>query len=223
VRSSAGVDDVSRAGGLNGIATARCRAEGPTFRAAKCAHLGASAQGRLRRPSDRYHAARPGDSKSQEAAQRDLREAYWPAAAEDRRGAGARFFYDGRDGQGFRLSRQGNRSSAGDTTACSRVLNGHCIVVIPLWKFSPSIRERCDWLTGIELRNVCFVPKADVKGVFDGITVGSNDLNEAGLIEIGTSQSVCGGASSSLSLAVNIAIRTSASARVRFGLYASSS
>src|SRR5262249_3439415 len=26
----------------------------------------------------------------------------WPAAAEDRRG-GARFFYDGRDGQGFRL------------------------------------------------------------------------------------------------------------------------
>jgi ATP-dependent Clp protease protease subunit len=33
---------------------------------------------------------------------------YWPAAAEDRRGAGARFFYDGRDGQGFRLSRQGN-------------------------------------------------------------------------------------------------------------------
>src|SRR5262249_27952664 len=42
-----------------------------------------------------------------------------------------RFFYDGRDGQGFWLSRQGNRSSAGDTTACSRVLNGHCIVVIP--------------------------------------------------------------------------------------------
>ena len=30
-----------------------------------------------------------------------------------RRGAGARFFYDGRDGQGFRLTRQGNRSSAG--------------------------------------------------------------------------------------------------------------
>jgi hypothetical protein len=53
-----------------------------------------------------------------------LGQAYWPAAAEDRRGAGARFFYDGRDGQGFRLSRQGNRSSAGDTTACSRVLNG---------------------------------------------------------------------------------------------------
>src|SRR5262249_45366936 len=115
----------SRAGGLNGIATARCRGEGPTFRAAKCAHLGASAQGRLRGPSDRHHAARPGDSKSQETAQRDLREAYWPAAAEDRRGAGARFFYDGRDGQGFRFSRQGNRSSAGDATACNRVLNGH--------------------------------------------------------------------------------------------------
>src|SRR6516164_7176942 len=95
-----------------------------TFRAAKCAHLGASAQGRLRGPSDRHHAARPRDSESQEAAQRDLHEAYWPAAAEDRRGAGARFFYDGRDGQGFRLSRQGNRSSAGGTTACSRVLNG---------------------------------------------------------------------------------------------------
>src|SRR6516165_516550 len=29
-------------------------------------------------------------------------------------------------------SRQGNRSSAGDTTACSRVLNGHCIVLMPL-------------------------------------------------------------------------------------------
>src|SRR5215468_6617584 len=131
VRAAAGVDDMSRAGGLNGIATARCRGEGPTFRAAKCAHLGASAQGRLRGPSDRYHAARPGDSKSQEAAQRDLREAYWPAAAEDRRGAGARFFYDGRDGQGLRLSRQGNRSSAGDTTACSRVLNRHASWLSP--------------------------------------------------------------------------------------------
>ena len=37
--------------------------------AAKCAHLGASAQGRLRGPGDRHHAARPGDSESQEAAQ----------------------------------------------------------------------------------------------------------------------------------------------------------
>jgi Clp protease len=74
---------------------------------------------------DTMQFVRPRDSKSQEAAQRDLREAYWPVAAEDRRGAGARFFYDGRDGQGFRLSRQGNRSSAGDATACSRVLNGH--------------------------------------------------------------------------------------------------
>src|SRR5262249_32219616 len=127
-------------------ATARCRAEGPTFRAAKCAHLGASAQGRLRGPSDRHHAARPGDSKSQETAQRDLREAYWPVAAEGRRGAGARFFYDGRDGQGFRLSRQGNRSSAGDATACSRVLNGHASGYPPGWRFSPSIRERCEWL-----------------------------------------------------------------------------
>jgi ATP-dependent Clp endopeptidase proteolytic subunit ClpP len=45
------------------------RAEGPTFRAAKCAHLGASAQGRLRGPGDRHHAACPGDSESQEAAQ----------------------------------------------------------------------------------------------------------------------------------------------------------
>jgi hypothetical protein len=57
-------------GNLAGLIAARCRAEGPTFRAAKCAHLGASAQGRLRGPSDRHHAARPGDSKSQEAAQR---------------------------------------------------------------------------------------------------------------------------------------------------------
>jgi len=54
----------------------------------------------------------------------------WPAAAEDRRG-GARFFYDGRDGQGFRLSRQGSRSSARDTTACSRVLNGHALWLSP--------------------------------------------------------------------------------------------
>src|SRR6516225_9307677 len=122
---------MSRASGLNGIATARCRGVGPTLRAAKCSQLCASAQGRLRGPSDRYHAARPGDSKSQEAAQRDLREAYWPAAAEDRRGARARFFYDGRDGQGFRLSRQGNRSSAGDATACSRVLNEHASWLSP--------------------------------------------------------------------------------------------
>ena len=39
----------------------------------------------------------------------------------------------------------------------------------------------------------------------------------------GASQSVCGGPSSSLSLAVNIAIRRSASARVRLGLNASNS
>src|SRR5262249_14358185 len=156
----------SRAGGLNGIATARCRGEGPTFRAAKCAHLGASAQGRLRRPSDRYHAARPGDSKSQEAAQRDLREAYWPAAAEDRRGAGARFFYDGRDGQGFRLSRQGNRSSAGDTTACSRVLNGHCtwlsprLEVFTIVEGMSALPPKTDMVQ--QDRDVCLVPKADI-------------------------------------------------------------
>src|SRR3974390_760747 len=93
---------------LGQAAAARRRAEGPTFYAAKCAHLGASAQGRLRGPGDRHHAARPGDFKSQEAAQRDLHEAYWPAAAEDRRRAGTRLFSDGRDGQGFRLSRRGN-------------------------------------------------------------------------------------------------------------------
>ena len=51
----------------------------------------------------------PRNPKSQEAAQRDLHEAYRPAAAEDRRRAGARLFYDGGDGQGFRLGRQGNR------------------------------------------------------------------------------------------------------------------
>jgi hypothetical protein len=39
----------------------------------------------------------------------------------------------------------------------------------------------------------------------------------------GASQSVCGGPSSSLSLAVNTAIRRSASARVRLGLNASNS
>ena len=66
-------------------------------------------KGGFRGPGDRHHAARPGDSESQETAQRDLQEAYRPAAAEDRRCAGARLFYDGGDGQGFRLSRQGNR------------------------------------------------------------------------------------------------------------------
>src|SRR5262249_34174262 len=55
------------------------------------------------------HAARPGDSESQETTQRDLQKAYRPAAAEDRRCAGARLFYDGGNGQGFRLGRQGNR------------------------------------------------------------------------------------------------------------------
>jgi hypothetical protein len=42
-------------------------------------------------------------------------------------------------------------------------------------------------------------------------------------IDIGKSQSVCGGSPSSLSLAANAAIRRSASARVRLGLNASSS
>src|SRR5262249_8884403 len=65
------------------------------------------------------------------AAPRDLHEAYRPAAAEDRRRAGARLFYDGGDGQGFRLSRQGNRSAAGDATACGRVMNGHASMVVP--------------------------------------------------------------------------------------------
>src|SRR5262249_23494115 len=68
---------------------------------------------------------------------------------EDRRRAGARLFYDGGDGQGFRLSRQGNRSAAGDATACGRVMNGHASMVVPtktksmpvpLWRVSPSIR-----------------------------------------------------------------------------------
>src|SRR5215831_1416060 len=149
-----------------------------------------NAQGRLRGPSDRHHAARPGDSKSQEAAQRDLREAYWPAAAEDRRGVGARFFYDGRDGQGFRLSRQGNRSSAGDATACSRVLNGHASMVVPL-------------VGGFHHQFVRVVSSL------------AADRRPG-------SHSVCGGSSSNLSLAVNIAIRRSASSCVRFGLNASS-
>ena len=47
--------------------------------------------------------------KSQETAQRDLQKAYRPAAAEDRRCAGARLFYDGGNGQRFRLSGQSNR------------------------------------------------------------------------------------------------------------------
>ena len=66
--ASAGVDAVRRAGSLNGIAAARRGSKGPAFRAAKCPHLGASTQGRLRGPGDRHYAARPGDSESQEVA-----------------------------------------------------------------------------------------------------------------------------------------------------------
>src|SRR4029453_7408166 len=107
IRPHVCVEMVARSGEL--ISTPSTAPHRVTTRPAKCAHLGASAQGRLRGPGDRHHAARPGDSESQEAAQRNLHEAYRPAVAEDRRRAGARLFYDGRDGQGFRLSRQGNR------------------------------------------------------------------------------------------------------------------
>ena len=61
VRPPVSTRAVHRAGRLNGIIAARRRGEGPAFCAAKCAHLGASAQGRLRGPGDRHHAARPGD------------------------------------------------------------------------------------------------------------------------------------------------------------------
>jgi hypothetical protein len=50
-----------------------------------------------------------------------------------------------------------------------------------------------------------------------------HDALQVKLLTRDEDQSVCGGPSSSLSLAFNIAIRISASARVRFGLNASSS
>ena len=54
--------------------------KGQRFALPNVPHLGASAQGRLRGPGDRHHAARPGDFESQETAQRDLHETYRPAA-----------------------------------------------------------------------------------------------------------------------------------------------
>jgi ATP-dependent Clp protease, protease subunit len=41
------------------------------------------------------------------------------------------FFMTAEMAKDFGLSRQGNRSSAGDTTACSRVLNGHASWLSP--------------------------------------------------------------------------------------------
>jgi ATP-dependent Clp protease protease subunit len=91
---------VSRAGGLNGIAAARCRAERPTFRAAKCFEgqatdimLHAQEILNLKKRLNEIYVKHTGQplQKIEEALERD-------------------FFYDGRDGQGFQLSRQGNRS-----------------------------------------------------------------------------------------------------------------
>src|SRR5262249_30667198 len=72
----------------------------------------ASAVRRLPGPGDRHHAARPGDPEPEEAPERNLREAYRPAAQENRGRARARLFPDRRDGGGVGGRRQGHRQAA---------------------------------------------------------------------------------------------------------------
>src|SRR5205807_2484001 len=73
------------------------------------AHHAASAVRRLPGPSDRHHASCPGDPESQEASQRDLREAHRPAAQEDRGRARARLLPDWGNGNGVGHCRQGDQ------------------------------------------------------------------------------------------------------------------
>src|SRR5260370_18379793 len=91
------------------IAAAGCRPEGHAVRAPELAHHAASAVRRLPGPSDPHHASCPGDPESQEASQRDLREAHRPAAQEDRGRARARLLPDWRNGNGLWHCRQGDQ------------------------------------------------------------------------------------------------------------------
>jgi 2-polyprenyl-6-methoxyphenol hydroxylase-like FAD-dependent oxidoreductase len=70
--------------GFDGIAAAGGRQEGHALCVAQRADHAAPAVRRLSGASNRHHAARPGDPEHQEAAQRHLRQAYRPAAQEDR-------------------------------------------------------------------------------------------------------------------------------------------
>jgi hypothetical protein len=79
------------------------------------------------------------------------------------------------------------------------------------WSPTPSARPRSELRVRAELRS------ADDKMM--AMHIGPSIFE----ISMGRRQSVCGGASSSLSLAVNIAIRTSAPARVRLGFGCSKS
>src|SRR5436309_9223662 len=82
IRPPGGLHSMRRPSGLHGIAAAGCRPEGHAVCTPELAHHAASAVRRLPGPSDRYHASCPGDPESQEASQRDLREAQRPAAHE---------------------------------------------------------------------------------------------------------------------------------------------
>src|SRR6476469_8080181 len=93
----------------HGIAAAGCRPEGHAVRTPELAHHAASAVRRLPGPSDRHHASCPGDPESQEASQRDLREAHRPGAQEDRGRARARLLSDRRNGDGVGHCRQGDQ------------------------------------------------------------------------------------------------------------------
>src|SRR3974390_1915710 len=105
----ASLHSVRRPSRLHGIAAAGSRPEGNAVRTPKLAHHAASAVRRLPGPSDRHHASCSRDLESQEASQRDLREAHRPAAQEDRGRARARLLPDGGNGDGVGHCRQGDQ------------------------------------------------------------------------------------------------------------------
>src|SRR5215831_7884551 len=109
IRPPGGLHSMRRPSRLHGIAAAGCRPEGHAVRAPELAHHAASAVRRLPGPSDRHHASCPGDPESQEASQRDLREAHRPAAQEDRGRARARLLPDWGNGNGVGHCRQGDQ------------------------------------------------------------------------------------------------------------------
>src|SRR5262249_20391637 len=112
VHPPAGINIVRRAGGVDGLAPARGRCQGPAFRTAERPNHGPPAVRRVRGAGHRYPAPRPGDLKPEKASQRHLREAHRSAAAEDRGRARAGHFSNRRDGQGFWPRRQGDRQAA---------------------------------------------------------------------------------------------------------------
>src|SRR5262249_56160048 len=81
---------------------------------------GESAGGWVPRSGERYHATRPGDPEPEAAAQRHLRQAYRPAAKEDRGRLRARYVPDRGNGQGIWPNRQGDRKTARATRPKNR-------------------------------------------------------------------------------------------------------